>query len=163
MLFYAIRMLFAYCRFPHDVNDLSESTLRKSPVLCPLSPVPHPRRVCLFVRSIAVVGSMYNMYRKLFLSFTFICFYISISLHLFLYLSISTSIFQPQSRPLQLSNYMYIPLSFVFPYTPSFISPLYSHTLTLYSCMPTYLLTHLQSTYIHTYTHSSSHLHLYIH
>ena len=129
----------------------------------PLSSVLCPRRVCLFVRSIAVVGSMYNMYRKLFLSFTFICFYISISLHLFLYLSISTSIFQPQSRPLQLSNYMYIPLSFVFPYTPSFISPLYSHTLTLYSCMPTYLLTHLQSTYIHTYTHSSSHLHLYIH
>ena len=138
------------------LNPLCANPL--SSVLCPLSPIPDVS-VCSFVRLLSLVLCI-------------ICtenFSCRLRLYAFtsrsLYISISTpaSIFQPQSRPLQLSNYMYIPLSFVFPYTPSFISPLYSHTLTLYSCMPTYLLTHLQSTYIHTYTHSSSHPHLYIH
>ena len=153
MLFYAIRMLFAYFRTMSMtfLNPLYENPLSSVP--CPLSHVPDVS-VCSFVRLLSFVLCIIcteNFSCRLRLYALHLD-----SLHLFLYTSISTSIFQPQSRPLQLSNYMYTPLSFVFPYTPSFISPLYSHTLTLYSCMPTYLLTYNPRIYIHTFSHSLS-------
>ena len=103
------------------------------------------------------------MYRKLFLSFTFICF-TSRSL----YISFSTPRSQLLYSNLNLGLYNFLtkctsPFLSFSPILPlSF--PLYILTLSLYTraCLLTYLLTYNPRIYIHTLTHPLTYIYIYI-